>query len=307
MLKPKPANIVRGKWWDAGPRLVSGCTPVSEGCRRCWSLAMEQRFAKGDTRIVVHPEKLERILKPHTPCVWSIWNDLFHPEVPVEFIARVLSATTFMPADLYMILTKRVERLVKVWDYLLFTEEGNELVGEAREEMRPDDDPTDWDARLPNVWLGTTVEEPEQVKRLDDLLACRAAGYFVSVEPLLAELDLKLCPDPEDRLACDRDPQEDSPCACNACHSGRHWFNGMSQRAWERHCVDLVIVGGETGPGARPMDPDWARRIRDDCARTGTAFWFKQMGGRQPIPEDLLIRQWPGDAELIGAGGTERT
>lgn len=131
----------------------------------------------------------------------------------------------------------------------------------------------------PNVWIGTSVENQEYAdKRIPELLKIPAAVRFLSVEPLLGPVDISQW------LSCD------------TCLDRRvHWCGA--------NLVDWVIVGGESGPNARPMHPDWARAIRDQCLEAGTPFFMKQMGGARDkggelsaIPEDLRIRQYPTSA-----------
>ena len=108
---------------------------------------------------------------------------------------------------------------------------------------------------MPRVWMGTSVETQEYTTRLDHLADTPAYVRWVSAEPLLGPLDLET------------------------------WLAAGT--------LDWVVVGGESGPGARDMDPDWARDIRDQCARHGVAFFMKQMSRKAPIPEDLMVRQYP--------------
>lgn len=118
--------------------------------------------------------------------------------------------------------------------------------------------PDGWGKGWPNVWLGTTVENQiEADRRIPHLLSVPARIHFLSVEPMLERINL-------------------------------HGY--LSQADW-------IICGGESGPGCRPFDPEWARDLRDQCEEFGVPFFMKQMGGvRKPfraIPDDLMIRQWP--------------
>jgi protein gp37 len=152
-------------------------------------------------------------VKPRKVFVNSM-SDLFHADVPAEFIARVWATMKDTPRHTYQILTKRPDRMAEV------------LCGEGFEV-------------LPNVWLGTSVEDNRVLSRLDHLRKVPAAVRFVSLEPLIgsvAEADLT--------------------------------------------DIDWAIVGGESGPGARPMDPAWVRQVERMCREAGTAFFFKQWGGK---------------------------
>ena len=142
----------------------------------------------------------------------------------------------------------------------------------------------------PNVWLGTSVEDQATAEaRIPHLLATPAAVRFVSAEPLLGPMDLAWA-FPDIRTAC-----------CHVCGFRTNTVGGFcpNDNSTLRGDVgiDWVIVGGESGPGARPMHPDWARSLRNQCAAAGVAFFMKQMGGvRKPfadIPADLSVRQFP--------------
>jgi protein gp37 len=123
---------------------------------------------------------------------------------------------------------------------------------------------------LPNVMLGVSAENQQTAdERIPILLQIPAAKRFVSVEPILGQVDLHIF---KDYCGVD-DPQ------------GPTYL-------W-RNKPDWVICGGETGPGARPMNPDWARSLRDQCRTAGVPFFFKQMSGKQTIPKDLMIREFP--------------
>ena len=136
---------------------------------------------------------------------------------------------------------------------------------------------------LPNVWLGTSVERQQEAdQRIPHLLATPAAVRFISAEPLLGPVDLT-------RLF------HDHPAHTNAL-KGEY----RGERGWqiETDKLDWVIVGGESGPDARPMNPDWARSLRAQCEDAKTPFFMKQMSGvtknaMPPIPDDLMVREYP--------------
>jgi protein gp37 len=126
-------------------------------------------------------------------------------------------------------------------------------------------------AGLPNVWLGVTAENQTRAEeRIPILLQTPAAKRFVSCEPLLGPIDL-------------------------SAYIGTA-FDGMStNREYQYNAgLDWIITGAETGPGARPMDPAWARDIRDQCKDANVPFFFKQMSNKTEIPPDLMVREWPG-------------
>jgi protein gp37 len=210
------------EWTDATWNPTTGCTKVSEGCRHCYAERMAKRLhAMGQPRyrnefgLTLHPDLLELPLhwkKPRRIFVNSM-SDLFHKDVPDEFIQRVFQTMNRATQHIFQVLTKRPER--------------------ARH-LSPD---LKWTS---NIWLGTSVEDMRVSGRVDHLRMIPATVRFLSCEPLLgslAKLDL----------------------------TDIHW----------------VIAGGESGPGARPMDPEWPRELRDKCRETGVAFFFKQWGGVQ--------------------------
>lgn len=242
------------EWTDATWNPVAGCTWASPGCDVCYAARMTRRLEamgqadyaglttkkhfNGTVRTLAH--KLDAPLrwkKPRMVFVNSM-SDLFHKDVPTEFIWQVFDTMWNARQHTFQILTKRPERMAGVL---------SEMYAASCS------DP------LPNVWLGTSVENVEQTARIDHLLKCPAAVRFISAEPLLECVDFAF----------------------------RNWADE------EKYRIDWCIVGGESGPGARPMHPDWARLIRDDCQAAGVKFFMKQMDKKQPIPVDLLIREFP--------------
>lgn len=223
------------EWTDATWNPVAGCTIVTAGCTNCYAMRMAARLqamgqekysglvrksggrAKWTGRIKLDPKSLT------LPATWSkprrvfvnSMSDLFHPDVPATFIKRVWATMEGTPRHTYQILTKRPEIMARV-----IVEGGL---------------PT-----LPNVWLGTSVENDAVLGRLDDLRRVPAAVRFVSFEPLIGSVG-------------------------SAKLDGIQW----------------AIVGGESGPKSRFMDPAWVDEIEAMCRASGTAFFFKQWGGAQ--------------------------
>jgi protein gp37 len=222
------------EWTDATWNPVAGCTIVTAGCTNCYAMRMAARLeamgvekydgltrksggrAKWTGRIALDPKSLsvpEGWKKSRRVFVNSM-SDLFHEDVPVDFIREVWDVMGRTSRHTYQILTKRPDRMADV----LST------------------------ANIPvlaNVWLGTSVEDDRVLSRLDALRAVPAAIRFVSFEPLIGSV-------------------------ANA----------------DMRSIDWAIVGGESGPQARPMDPRWVDEIHDSCRRSGTAFFFKQWGGK---------------------------
>ena len=208
------------EWTESTWNPVTGCDKVSPGCKHCYAERMAERLhAMGQPnyrngfRLTLQPNMLELPLqwkRPQTIFVNSM-SDLFHKNVPLDYIQRVFDVMRRAHWHRFQVLTKRADRLAA-------------LDGELH-----------WPA---NVWMGVSVENADYVDRIDDLRRTAAEVKFLSLEPLLGplpELDLR--------------------------------------------GIDWAIVGGESGPGARPMDPAWVTDIRDQCVAADVAFFFKQWGG----------------------------
>ena len=210
------------EWTDATWNPVTGCTKVSPGCAHCYAEAITLRFRRGGpflpgkTTIKLHPDRLNLPLSWKCPrrIFVNSMSDLFHEEVPLEFIRQVFEVMSRASRHTFQILTKRHERLQEV---------ANKL---------------DW---APNVWIGVSVENQYWAdRRIPPLLTIPAAVRFLSVEPLLKPVNL------------------------GAYLDGIHW----------------VVVGGESGPRARPVQQEWVQAIRDECLAASVPFFFKQWGGR---------------------------
>lgn len=223
------------EWTESTWNPVTGCTKVSPGCKHCYAERMAQRLqAMGQAnyrdgfRLTLQPHMLELPLqwkRPQTIFVNSM-SDLFHKDVPEEYIQRVFDVMRRASWHRFQVLTKRSDRLAAV------------------------DACLDWP---PNVWMGVSVENADYCDRVDHLRTTRARVKFLSLEPLLGplpNLDLRR--------------------------------------------IDWVIVGGESGPGARPMDPAWALDLRDQCRQRNVPFFFKQWGGKNKKRAGRMLegRSW---------------
>lgn len=209
------------EWTEQTWNPVIGCSKVSAGCKHCYAEAMAQRLQAMGTpgyengfKLNIVPERLEQPLKRKKPTKYFVnsMSDLFHEEVPFDYIDRVFDVITRTPHHIYQILTKRSDRMK---DYFA-------------DKVAPE-----------NAWMGVTVENRKQgLRRIPHLRSINATIRFLSVEPLLEDLG-------------------------EVDFSEIHW----------------VIVGGESGPNAREMKPEWAENIQLQCDEQDVAFFFKQWGG----------------------------
>lgn len=264
------------EWADSTWSPFRGCTRISEGCRNCYAEAIAGRFSgpgmpyegvvrigesgarwTGDVRLVesVLDQPL-RWKRPRRIFVNSM-SDTFHPAVTTAMLERVYDVMARAPQHTFMVLTKRPARM-RLWT--------NELSRNLHREHV-----------LPNVWVGTSIENQAAADdRLDDLVNTRAALRFLSVEPLLGPVDLSA------GLRTDK--------------------------------TGLVIVGGESGSGARPCGTDWIREVIDQCRRFDVPAFVKQLGSNpagdvgcsritrkggdmNEWPEDLRVREEPKGCE----------
>lgn len=228
-------SITSIEWTEVTWNPVTGCSKVSPGCVNCYAermakrlQAMGQRNYRDGFAVRTHQHMLDlprKWSKPRMVFVNSM-GDLFHEEVPVEFISRVFEVMESTPHHTYQLLTKRADRLAAVAPLVQWPQ---------------------------NVWMGVTVEDNLRLARIEQLRSVPAAIRFLSLEPLLGPLpDLRL--------------------------------DG----------IDWVIVGGESGPGARPMKAEWAVDIRNLCVESETPFFFKQWGGvrKKAAGRELEHRTW---------------
>ncbi len=229
------------EWTDATWNPVAGCTILTAGCTNCYAMRMAARLeamgvekyrgltrksggrAKWTGKLFLDRKSLA------IPATWSkprrvfvnSMSDLFHADVPADFLAEVWQVMADTPRHTYQILTKRPDRMI-------------EMVPSLR--------------KLPNVWLGASVEDEHVLHRVDELRRVPAAIRFISFEPLIGSV-------------------------ASADLTDIHW----------------VIVGGESGPKARYMDPVWVDEIEARCRHSCTAFFFKQWGGRNKKATGRLL------------------
>lgn len=286
------------EWADTVWNPVTGCTKISEGCRNCYAERMSKRLAgrcgypaEEPFKVTLHPEKLEEPFKWKKPKRIFVCSmaDLFHDDVPDSFIEEVFAIMSVANQHTFMVLTKRPDRMLK-W----FTDNRSMFVAGAAQQLGhrwllPDIPMREW-WPLKNVWLGVTAENQEQAdKRIPLLLQTPAAVRFVSVEPMIGAVDLT-------RVVYDRVIEIDALnglCGWPRAHAP--FPDGAKKLNW-------IICGGETGPGARPLHPDWVRSLRDQCRAANVSFFFKQWGewGQNgPVTKDRIIAR-PGGYLLSG-------
>jgi protein gp37 len=293
------------EWTDATWNPVSGCTKVSPGCDYCYAERFTERFhGKGSFATVrLHPDRLDLPLRWREPrkVFVNSMSDLFHADVPDEFIARVFAVMFCAPRHTFQVLTKRHARMRALLDSHDFVLLVDRALYNDHGRTKPHEALSVWP--LPNVWLGVSVENQQWADiRIPALLETPAAMRFLSCEPLLGPVDPSRFLNP----GCHSD--SDGDCSWRGCPqardaepatSGRHcpfdrWANfgddwDLPQRPIS---IDWVIVGGESGPGARPIHPQWARDIRDQCVAAGVPFLFKQWGEwvtEDQSPSDIIL------------------
>ncbi|MBV8971302.1 MAG: phage Gp37/Gp68 family protein [Sphingomonadaceae bacterium] len=285
------------------------CEHVSEGCRNCYAEGFNRRFgtmldfvpgnlaprgaveAYFDETMLLAPLKWR---KARRIFVGSM-TDLFGRWVTDEMLDRVFAVMALCPQHTFQVLTKRPERMRAY----LSAPDVVDRIGAAQRSIDPtvtcyDDVGSDAIWPLTNVWLGTSVEDQAAADaRILELLATPAAKRFLSCEPLLGPVDLNRTIGGTLWIGGER--------GCGALHrgTGAPGCPRELHHHHDEHCqpgVDWVIVGGESGPKARPMHPDWARSLRDQCAAAGVPFFFKQWGEWRDEQEATREHMAPGAA-----------
>jgi protein gp37 len=227
------------EWTDATWNPVTGCTKVSTGCDHCYAEALARRrlhavYMRRLPAVVTEenladpfavrlwPERLQAPVRWSEPRMIFVnsMSDLFHQDIPDEFVLRIFHVMLAADWHIYQVLTKRPARAARFWR-------------KHRGELHLSEVPG-------HIWIGTSVENQAVDYRVRHLRTVPAEVRFLSCEPLLGPLDLDL------------------------------------------GAINWVIVGGESGPGFRPMNLRWAAAVRDQCLRAGVPFFFKQVGGLTP-------------------------
>lgn len=344
------------EWTSATWNPVRGCSVISPGCKNCYAMRQAIRQAgkgeayeglvrsrmklgpvwTGKTRLVKeHLDDPLRWTKPRRIFVNSM-SDLFHETLTNEEIAAVFGVMAASPQHTFQVLTKRAERMREWFEWLarnrakndsmawMCIREASERIDAHLRELRK---PSCWQLSgyqtswpLPNVWLGVSVENQEYAdERVPDLLATPAVVRFVSYEPALGPVDFgpwlvssfDHCPDETD------DEETDNCRGCPAIPNDGSNGGDVCSAVYSPK-LDWIIVGGESGPGARPFDIAWARSVVEQCKSAGVACFVKQLGAHpfdcptprhgdiadlhlkdrkggdmSEWPEDLRVRQFP--------------
>lgn len=212
-------NATAIEWTEKTWNPVIGCDKISSGCKNCYAAAMAKRLqAMGQKDYVngfqlnILPERLNQPILEKKPSMFFVnsMSDLFHEDIPDEYIEQVISVMIQTPRHIYQVLTKRAKNMEKFFKTHTVPE---------------------------NMWIGVTVEDQPSKYRIDHLKNIQATTRFLSIEPLLEDLG-------------------------ELDFSDIHW----------------VIVGGESGVQARPMQESWAINIKNQCERDTVPFFFKQWG-----------------------------
>lgn len=282
------------EWTDVTWNPVRGCSLVSAGCTNCYAMKVAHRFSgpgkpyegltelgpngpRWSRKIRLVPEALDEPLawrEPRRVFVNSM-SDLFHEDIPEEFIAAVFGVMAARPKHTFQVLTKRPERMRDVVSRLTV-----EMVRECTLRATGVMLAGGWSWPRPNIWLGVSAENQETAnERIPLLLQTPAAVRFVSAEPLLGPIDFR-----------------------REANSRRLWLRGPmaalggSLRDDWLPPLDWVIVGGESGPGARPCEVAWIASIVEQCRSAGVACFVKQLGAHVIDRNDAGTPQgWQGD------------
>lgn len=288
------------EWTEATWNPTTGCDRVSPGCDNCYALTLAKRLKgmgsrkyqrDGDPRtsgpgfgLSVHSDVLGQPMRWREPrrIFVNSMSDLFHDEVPERFIADVFAVMSIADHHTYQVLTKRHARMRSLLNSVPFWTAVNiarnvrgfpALPWVAAGELEP----------LPSVWLGVSVENQQWADiRIPALLETPAAVRWISAEPLLGAVDLWQA-------------IRGTRYACHACEFGNR--GDCNTHRVER--LNWVVAGGESGPGARPMHPDWARGLRDQCTSASVPFFFKQWGSWEPLAP---VGARPGDSLVADDG-----
>lgn len=295
------------EWTDATWNIITGCSVISPGCTNCYAMRLS------GTRLKHHPSRAGLTADTKAGPVWNgevrfnrewlrqplEWKqprkifvcahgDLFHESVPDEWLDEIFAVVALAQHHIIQILTKRAPRMrAYLSDPDLGLRIGAKLMEAARGNAAAEAlvigivHQLTFGQGLPHVWLGISAEDQARAdERVPELLLTPAAVRWVSAEPLLGPIDLE-------HIQAPRFTPEDAELdwRFSALSTGDvyefrdslgFWESGDGP--WRNARLDWVVAGGESGPDARPMHPDWARSLRDQCVAAGVPFHFKQNG-----------------------------
>ena len=287
------------------------CEKVSSGCANCYASAMQGRVFKmpafpghakpnrENVEVYLDESKLQEVIRRKKPTkfFWCDMSDMFGEWVPFEWIDKCFATMALTPQHVHQVLTKRPERMA---EYLqsnrlgLFSEAALTLGFNSNFEL------LDWCLKaqppkyqgywpLPNVWLGASVEDQKAAdERIPHLLRCPAAVRFLSVEPLLGDIDF-------DKATCPTHARENlsrDGTFCNEC--GLDGWSGELAHPDLLELIDWVIVGGESGEGHRPMDMAHFESVCEQVIGAGVPLFVKQDSGRYPGTQGRISEKWWG-------------
>lgn len=289
------------EWTDGGAtwNIISGCSLKSEACSRCYAMTL------AGTRLKHHPSRKGLTKQTKSGPVWTgevrmyrpwldqpiKWTrprmifvcahgDLFHENVPDEWIDEVMAVIAYTDWHIHQLLTKRADRMLGYMTRLYqndhYKKVAELIVGILGKRGDPEKAVAkciaQFEKRLPHAWFGVTAEnQPTADERIPYLLAAPVCVRWISAEPLVGFVDAR-------RYMPKRRRRKDEPKVGSEANPGAS--------------LDWVVAGYESGARARPGHPDWARKLRDDCVAAGTAFFFKQWGSWMPDdrhPERMFI------------------
>lgn len=269
------------EWTDATWNPIRGCSVVSEGCRNCYAMTTAARFTKpgeayeglayrnesgahwtGQVKLIEeHLNDPLRWKRPRRIFVNSM-SDLFHESLSFGQIFRVFAVMQRAPQHTFQVLTKRPARMKEFLEWLAIWGVPTALAMGIQEYY-------EWP--YPNTWIGVSVEDQATFdERWPYLRDTPAWTRWLSLEPLLGPINAAAALQ-ESHYYCDVSDEPDDPTPAHRCAPIANW----------------IVVGGESGSGARPMHPDWARSLRDQCVAAGVPFFFKQWGEWKPILDNV--------------------
>ncbi|MGF3026558.1 DUF5131 family protein [Methylobacterium aquaticum] len=325
------------EWTDATWQIVTGCSVVTAGCTNCYAMRLagtrlqHHKSRAGLTKdtkagpvwtgeVRFNEQWLTQPLQWKRPrkIFVAAHGDLFHEGVPDDVLDRVFAVMALAPQHTFQVLTKRADRMrrylegclppphdlplgrawVTQWHRAAGVRRAMWDLGEAGFRDRLGKVMT---LPLPNVWLGVSVEDQRRAdERIPDLLGTPAAVRWISAEPLLGPVDLEAMPfsegDPRHRWSA-----LTGQAIMHATGAGGQPDFTVRLDAPIRPHLDWVVVGGESGPGARPMHPDWARSLRDQCAAAGVSYHFKQWGAWAELDQAKAADEagWQGNRDWM--------